>query len=181
MAGKWVELLKEVMPPLARVIVPINLANAPYADLYLNYFKSTALPLGVEVIAAAVDDMAAFESIATAQAREANTGMIPMPSAFMTGHVVEIAAITTRYHLPTIFSNRAFPAAGGLLSYGNDITDNYRRAAALVDRVLKGEKPAELPVQFPVKFELVINSKIAKALGLSIPPTLLATADAVIE
>jgi putative ABC transport system substrate-binding protein len=83
--------------------------------------------------------------------------------------------------LPTIFFNHAFPAAGGLLSYGNDITDNYRRATAVVDRILRGEKPSELPVQFPVKFELVINLKTAKALGLSIPPTLLATADELIE
>jgi putative ABC transport system substrate-binding protein len=181
MAGKWVELLKEVMPPLARAIVPINLATAPYANLYLNYFKSTALPLGVEVIAAPVDDMAAFESIAAVQEREINTGMIPMPSAFMLGHVEEIAAITTRYRLPTIFFNHAFPAAGGLLSYGNDVMDNYRRATAFVDRILRGEKPSELPVQFPVKFELVINLKTAKALGITIPQSMLVAADEVIE
>jgi putative tryptophan/tyrosine transport system substrate-binding protein len=181
MAGKWVELLKEVMPPLARAIVPIQQATAPYANLYLNYFKSTALPLGVEVIAAPADDMSAFEHIAAAQEREVNTGIIPMPSAFMLGHVVEIAAITTRYRLPTIFFNHAFPAAGGLLSYGNDITDNYRRATVFVDRILKGDKPSELPVQFPVKFELVINLKTAKALGITIPQTMLVAADEVIE
>jgi len=181
MAGKWVELLKEVMPSLARTIVPIQQASAPYADLYLNYFKSTALPLGVEVIAASADDMSAFERMAAAQEREVNTGIIPMPSSFMTGHAVEIAAITTRHRLPTIFSNRAFPAAGGLLSYGNDITDNYRRATVFVDRILKGEKPSELPVQFPVKFELVINLKTAKALGITIPQTMLVAADEVIE
>jgi len=181
MAGKWVELLKEVMPPLARAIVPIHPATSPYANLYLNYFKSTALPLGVEVITASVEDMVAFERIAAAQEREVNTGMIPMPGSFMTAHVAEIAAITTRYHLPTIFSNHTFPAAGGLVSYGNDATDNYRRATALVDRILRGEKPSELPVQFPVKFELVINRKTAKTLGLTIPPTLLATADELID
>ena len=181
MAGKWVELLREVVPALARAVVPIHRATSPYANLYLDYFKSTALPLGVEIIAAPADDMAAFEHIAATQEREANTGIIPMPSGFMQGHAAEIAAITTRHRLPTIFSNRAFPAAGGLLSYGNDITDNYRRAAVFVDRILRGEKPSELPVQFPVKFELVINLKTAKAIGLSVPPGLIATADEVIE
>jgi putative ABC transport system substrate-binding protein len=106
---------------------------------------------------------------------------LPIPSAFMLGHVAEIAAITTRYRLPTIFYNHAFPAAGGLLSYGNDVMDNYRRAAVFVDRILRGEKPSDLPVQFPVKFELVINLKTAKALGLSVPPALLATADQIID
>jgi ABC-type uncharacterized transport system substrate-binding protein len=181
MAGKWLELLKEVMPRLARAIVPINLATAPYANLYLEYFKSTALPLGIEVVAAPVDDIAALENTVAIHQREANTGMIPMPSVFMLGHAAEIAGIATRYHLPTIFFNHAFPAAGGLMSYGNDVTENYRRAASFVDRILRGEKPSELPVQFPVKFEFVINLRAAKALALSIPPMLLATADQVIE
>jgi putative tryptophan/tyrosine transport system substrate-binding protein len=181
MAGKWIELLKEVMPSLARAIVPINRATAPYADLYLNHFKSTALPLGVEVIAAPVETVADFENIVAAQEHEVNTGLIPMPSGFMQGYAAEIAAITTRHRLPTVFFNRAFPAAGGLLSYGNDLMDNYRRAAAFVDRILRGEKPSELPVQFPIKFELVINVKTAKALGLNVPSGLIAAADEVIE
>jgi putative ABC transport system substrate-binding protein len=181
MAGKWLELLKEVIPRLARVAVPFNPATAPYADFYLSYFKSTAPTFGVQVIAASIADMAAFESFAAAQASEPNTGVVPMPSAFMSGHIVEIAATMARYRLPALYSVRSFAEAGGLLSYGNDVRDNYRRAATYVDRILKGEKPSELPVQFPVKFELVINLKTAKALGLEVPATLLARADEVIE
>src|SRR5262249_39713453 len=103
------------------------------------------------------------------------------PSAFMNGHPVESAAIMARHRLPAIHTSRAFVEAGGLMSYANDITDNYRRAATYVDKILKGEKPSELPVQFPVKFELVINLKTAKALGLQIPDRLLALADEVVE
>jgi putative ABC transport system substrate-binding protein len=179
MAGKWVELLKEVMPRVARVVVPFNPASAPYADFYLNYFKSTAQSLGVEIIASPVADIAAFESFVAAQAREPNTGLVPMPSAFMTGH--EIVAAITRNNLPAVSFNREFAKAGGLMSYGNDVTDNYRRSATFVDRILKGEKPSDLPVEVPVKFELIVNLKTAKALGLDVPPTLLATADEVIE
>ncbi len=181
MAGKWLELLKEIMPHVARVAVPFDRATAPYADLYLNHFKSTAPSLGLEVIAAPVPDMSAFETFAAAQAREPNTGLVPVPSGFMIAHDIEIAAMMARYRLPAVYFIRAFPEAGGLLSYGNDFTDNWRRAATFVDRILKGEKPSDLPIQFPVKFELVINLKTAKALGLTVPPTLLATADEVIE
>jgi putative ABC transport system substrate-binding protein len=180
-AGKWLELLKEIMPHVARVAVPFDRATAPYADFYLSYFKSTAASLGLEVIAAPVPDMAEFETFVAAQAREPNTGLVPVPSGFMIAHDVQIAALMARYRLPAIFFSRAFTEAGGLLSYGNDFTDNWRRAATFVDRILKGEKPSDLPIQFPVKFDLVINLKTAKALGLTVPPTLLATADEVIE
>ena len=104
-----------------------------------------------------------------------------MPSAFPQGHASEIAALTVRYRLPAAYFNRALVEAGSLMSYGNNISDNYRHAATFVDRILKGEKPGSLPVQFPTKFELAINLKAAKSLGLIIPPTLLATADEVIE
>jgi putative tryptophan/tyrosine transport system substrate-binding protein len=181
MAGKWIEFLKEVMPHLARVVVPYNPATTPYAELYLNYFKSTAPPLGVEVIAAPVADMAAFETVAGAQARESNTGLVLMPSAFMSGYTSEIAALLVKNRLPAIYTSRDFAKDGGLLSYGNDIADNYRRGASFIDRILKGEKPSDLPIEFPVKFALVINLNTAKALGLGIPPKLLATADEVIE
>jgi putative ABC transport system substrate-binding protein len=135
----------------------------------------------VEVIAGPVPDMAAFETFVAAQAREPNTGFAPIPSIFMSGHFTEITALLMRYSLPGIYSLRAYVEAGGLMSYGNDITDNYRRAATFVDKILKGESPSELPVQFPTKFELVINLKTAKALSLAIPPNLLAVADEVIE
>jgi len=180
MAGKWLELLKKIMPHVARVAVPFDRATAPYTDLYLSYFKSTAPSLGLEVISAPVPDMAAFETFVAAQARP-NTGLVPVPSGFMIAHDVEIVAMMARYRLPAIFFIRAFTEAGGLLSYGNDFTDNWRRVATYVDRILKGEKPSNLPIQFPVKFDLVINLKTAQALGLTVPPTLLATADEVIE
>jgi putative ABC transport system substrate-binding protein len=181
MAGKLVALLKEIMPHVARVAIPFNVATSPYADFYLNYFKSTASPLGVEVIAEATYDIAAFETFASAQAREPNTGVVPVPSSFMQIHLIEIAAMMARYRLPTVHFDRAFVEAGGLMSYGNDITDNYRRAATFVDRILKGDKPSDLPVQFPVKFDLAVNLNTAKALGLTVSQTLLATADEVIQ
>jgi putative ABC transport system substrate-binding protein len=181
MAGKWLELLKELMPRLARVAIPFNPATSPYADIYLDYFKKSSLTFGVQVITAPVTDMGAFETFAAAQAREPNTGLIPVPSAFMSGHTIEIAAMMARYRLPAVSYNREITEAGGLLSYGNDITDNYRRAATFVDKILKGEKPSDLPIEFPTKFELVINLKTAKALGLEVPPALLTSATEVIE
>jgi putative tryptophan/tyrosine transport system substrate-binding protein len=180
MAGKWVELLKEAVPHLSRVVVPFNPAATPYADLYLEYFKATAVSIGIEVIVAPVNDLATLDAF-VAQVHDAKTGVIPVPSGFVTGHISEIAAMMSRHNLPSVYFNRALAEAGGLLSYGNDITDNYRKAATFVDRILKGEKPSDLPIQFPTKFELVINLKTAKALGLTIPPRVLAIADEVIE
>jgi putative ABC transport system substrate-binding protein len=181
MAGKWIELLTEVVPHLARVVVPFNPASAPYADLYLNIFRSSAPSFGVDLVSAPVADLDAFEALLAAQAQQLPTALIPMPSGFSTAHVNEIVAMLARHRLPAIYVVRAFAAAGGLMSYGNDILDNYRRAATFVDRILKGEKPSELPVQFPTKFELVINLKAAKMLGLAVPLTLQASADEVIE
>jgi putative tryptophan/tyrosine transport system substrate-binding protein len=129
----------------------------------------------------AVPDLTGFETFVAAQAREPNTGVIPMPSSFATGNVGEMAAIMVQHRLPSLYSIRAFAEAGGLLSYGNDIADNYRRAATFVDRILRGEKPSELPVQFPTKFELAVNLKTAKTLGLQIPQQLLAVPDEVFE
>jgi putative tryptophan/tyrosine transport system substrate-binding protein len=179
MAGKWVELLKEVVPHVARAVVPLNPVAAPYADLYLEYFRSTAQKLGVEIVPAPVTDVAALDQLVTAEARQPNTGFIPMPSGFMIGR--EITAAFVRSNVPAVSFNREFPKDGGLMSYGSDISDNYRRAAVFVDRILKGERPADMPVEMPVKFELVVNLKTAKALGVSIPQDLLATADEVIE
>ena len=181
MTGKWLELLKEIAPRVARVAIFFNPSTAPYAEVYLNPFKAAAASLGVEAIVAPIRDMTELDTVIAAQARYPNGGLIAMPDGFMLAHHAEIASMAARYRLPAVASYRVFAKAGGLLSYGNDILDNYRRAAAYVDRILKGEKPSELPVQFPVKFELVINLKTAKALGLTIPPTLLARADEVIE
>jgi putative tryptophan/tyrosine transport system substrate-binding protein len=181
MAGKWIELLKEVMPRLARVVIPYNPASAPYADLYLNYFKSAALALGVAVITASLADMSELETIAVTQAREPNTGFVLMPSGFMSGYAREIGTLMAQYQIPAVYVSRDFAISGGLLAYGNDIADNYRRAANYIDRILKGEKPGDLPIEFPVKFSLVINLKTAQALGLVVPTHLQQLADEVIE
>jgi putative ABC transport system substrate-binding protein len=181
MVGKWIELLKQVVPDLARVAVPFHSPTTQYADIYLGYFRATAPALGVEIVPAPVQDLAGFHAVVAAQARAPGTALIPIPGGFATGHLSEIAAMTARHRLPAIYSLRAFVEAGGLLSYGNDITDNYRRAAVFVDRILKGEKPSDLPVEFPVKFTLAVNLKTAKSLGLAVPDRLLATADEVIE
>ena len=179
MAGKWIDLLKELVPHLNRVVVPFNPATAPYADLYLDHFRSTAQKFGAEIIPVPVADIAALDQLITAEAPQPNTGFIPMPSAFMIGR--EIASSFTRGKVPVVSFNAQFVRDGGLVSYGNDVSDNYRRSAVFVDRILRGERPADLPVQFPVKFDLVVNLKTARALGLPIPQDLLATADEVIE
>ncbi|MGA7535506.1 MAG: ABC transporter substrate-binding protein [Pseudolabrys sp.] len=181
MAGKWIELLKEVTPRLARVVIPYHPASSPYADLYLNYFNSTAPRLGVAVMTVRLADMSEFETIAATQAREPNTGFVPLPSGFMTGHSREIGALMAQYRIPAISISRDFAVAGGLLAYGNDISDNYRRAAKFIDRILKGEKPGDLPIEFPVKFSLVVNLKTAQVLGLVVPTHLQQLADEVIE
>jgi putative tryptophan/tyrosine transport system substrate-binding protein len=181
MAGKWLELLKEIAPRVARVAFLFNPATAPYAEYYMTPFKAAAASSGVEAIAAPVRDPSELESIVAALAREPNGGLIVMPDIFLTAYRVEITSLVARYRVPGVYPFRLFAEVGGLLSYGNDQVDNYRRAAIYADRVLKGAKPSELPVQAPVKFELVINLKTAKTLGLTVPPTLLARADEVIE
>jgi putative ABC transport system substrate-binding protein len=181
MAGKWLELLKEIAPRVRRVAFFFNPATAPYADYFLKPFKAAAASFVVEAIAAPVHDMSELESVVAAHAREPNGGIIAMPDSFLLAHLAEITSLAARYRLPAIYPYRFFPKFGGLLSYGNDRLDNYRRAATYVDRILKGDKPNELPVQAPVKFELVINLKTAKALGLDVPLFLQQGADEVIE
>jgi putative ABC transport system substrate-binding protein len=181
LGGKWVELLKEIAPRVARVAFLFNPATATYAEYYLNSFKAAASSFAVEAIAAPVHDMSEVESVVAAQAQESNSGLIVMPEAFAITHRVEITSLAARYRLPAIYPYRFFTEIGGLLSYGNDLTDNFRRAANYADRILKGEKPSELPVQSPVKFDLVINLKTARALGLDVPPLLQQRANEVIE
>jgi ABC-type uncharacterized transport system substrate-binding protein len=181
MAGKWLELLKEIAPRVNRVALLFNPATATFAEYYLNPFKAAAASLGVEAIAAPVHDTSELESVAAAQAREPNGGLIVMNEDFTIAHRAEITALAARYRLPAVYPFRFFAELGGLLSYGNDLTDNFRRAATYVDRILKDAKPSELPVQAPVKFELVINLKTAKALGLDVPFLLQQRADEVIE
>ena len=143
--------------------------------------KAAAASLAVQPIVTPVRDPSELESAIVAQAREANGGIVVMPEAFTVAHRAEITSLAARYRLPAVYAYRVFAGLGGLLSYGSDLTDNFRRAATYADRIVKGVKPSELPVQAPVKFELVINMKTAKALGLDISTTVLARADEVIE
>ena len=181
LAGKWLELLKEIAPRIARVALLFNPATAPYAEYYLNPFKAAAASFAVEAIVVPVHDMSELKSAVGVQAREPNGALIVIPDSFMTTHRAEITSLAARHRLPAVYPFRHYTEIGGLLSYGNDQRDNFRRAATYADRILKGEKPSELPIQAPVKFELVINLKTAKTLGLTVPPTLLSRADAVIE
>jgi putative tryptophan/tyrosine transport system substrate-binding protein len=181
MSGKWLELLREMVPHVHRVAFLFNPATAPYFEYYLNPFKDAAQSMGAEPIAAPVHDKAQLESVITAQAQQPNSGLIVMPDSFNINHRREITSLTARSRFPAVYPQRIYTEIGGLLSYGNDPLDNFRRAAIYTDRILRGTKPSELPVQVPVKFELVINLKTAKTLGLEVPPTLLARADEVIE
>jgi putative tryptophan/tyrosine transport system substrate-binding protein len=180
-AGKWLELLKEVAPSVNRAAFLFNPATTPYRDIFLNPFKAAAASFAIQAIAAPVRDRSELETVIAAQAREPNGGLVAMPDSFTDAHRVEITSLAARYRLPAVYPWRFFTEVGGLLSYGVDRTDNWRRAAVYVDRILKGEKPSELPIQAAVKFELVINMKTAKALGLDVPLQLQQRADEVIE
>ena len=180
-AGKWPELLKEIAPRVNTAAFLFNPATTPYRDIYVNPLKAAAASLGLEAIAAPVHDGSELESVVAAQARRPNSSLIVMPDGFMNVHRVEIMSLAARHRLPTVCAWRFFAELGCLLSYGSDQGDHFRLAATYVDRILKGEKPADLPVQAPTKYELVINRKTATALGLVIPDKLLPTADEVIE
>ena len=180
-ASKWLELLKEIAPSVKRAAFLFNPATTPFADIYLNPFKAAAPTFAVEAIAAPVHDASELEAVFAAQARGPNSGMLVMPDGFLNVHRAEIVSLAARYGVPTVYPWRFFPELGGLLSYGNEQRNSFRLAATYVDRILKGETPAELPVQAPVKFELVINMKTAKALGLDVPLHLQQRADKVIE
>jgi putative tryptophan/tyrosine transport system substrate-binding protein len=181
LGSKWLELLKEIAPRVVRVAMLFNPAVAPYAEAFLNPFKAAASSLAVEPIVAPVRDTSMLESVIAAQAGGPNSGLIVMPDTFTDVHRAEIISLAARFGLPAVYPRRPFTELGGLLSYGINQLDSYRRAASYVDRILKGEKPSELPVQAPTKFELVINLKTAKALGLDIPFQLQQRADELIE
>ena len=181
MPTKWLQLLKEIEPHVTRVILLFNPATAPYAEFFVKPLKAAASSNGVDVIAAPVRDTSELESTIAARALEPNSGLIVTPDSFMDVHRAEIAALAARYRMPAVYPFHQFAEVGGLLSYGNNQLDNYRRAAVYVDRILRGAKPSELPVQAPVKFELVINLKTARALGITVPQSLLVRADEVIR
>jgi putative tryptophan/tyrosine transport system substrate-binding protein len=181
MASKWLSLLKEVVPHLTRAAYLFNPATAPYLNYYLTPLKAAAATFGLELIAAPVHDTSEFESVFASQARASNSGLIVLPDGFLNVNRGEIVALAARYRVPAVYPWRFFPEVGGLMSYGPEQRDQFRLAATYVDRILRGTKPSELPVQAPVKFELFINLKAANALGLTMPSNLLAAADQVIE
>jgi putative ABC transport system substrate-binding protein len=177
---KWLELLKEIAPAVTRAAV----LRDPSISAGIGQFaliQSVAPSFGVELSPLDVRDASEIERGVTAFVRGANSGLIVTSSALSAVHRTLIITLAARYQLPAIYSYRYFATDGGLISYGPDPIDQYRRAAGYVDRILKGEKPADLPVQAPTKYELAINLKTASALGLAVPPTLLARADVVIE
>jgi putative tryptophan/tyrosine transport system substrate-binding protein len=178
--GKWLEILKEAAPSTKRVAVILNPEN-PTASGYLGAIEAMAPSLGVQVTPTAGRDAADIEGVMEAFARGPDGGVIVLPDINAFVHRELFVGLAARHRLPAVYPDRLFAAAGGLLSYGVDQINQSREAASYVDRILKGEKPADLPVQAPTKFELVINPKTAKAIGLPVPPTLLARADEMIE
>jgi putative ABC transport system substrate-binding protein len=179
-SAKWLELLKEIAPRVTRAAVVRDPA-IPTGTGQLGAIQSVAPSFGVELSPVDVRDVREIEGTVAAFARGSNGGLIVTASALAVVHREVIITLATRYKLPAVFFLRSFVTDGGLISYGPDSMDQFRRAAGYVDRILKGEKPADLPVQAPTKYELVINLKTARALGLDVPPTLLARADEVIE
>jgi putative ABC transport system substrate-binding protein len=177
---KWLELLKEIAPRVTRAVVLRDSASS-VAGGQLGAIQAVAPSFGMEVIPVGVRDASEVEHDVTAFARSPNGGLIVTGSAGALVHRDLIITLAARHRLPAVYTDRTFVTGGGLISYGPDRIEHFRRAAGYVDRILKGEKPADLPVQAPTKYELVINLKTAKALGLEVPPMLLARADEVIE
>jgi len=180
LGGKWVSLLKEITPGLARVAVIQNPGDQTSSE-YSGAIKAAAQSVGLQTITDDARDDTEIERIIETLARQPNGGLIVLPGVFTFVHLKAIVASAAQHRLPAVYPYQYFIAGGGLMSYGIETTDLYRRAASYVDRILKGEKPADLPVQAPIRFQLVINLKTAKTLSLTIPPTLIARADEVIE
>jgi putative tryptophan/tyrosine transport system substrate-binding protein len=181
LSGKWLELLKQIAPGVTRAAVLRDPALTSGVGQFA-VIQSVAPSFGVEVSAVNVRDADEIErAVAAFAARSPNGGLILSSSALAVRHRELVIALAARHKLPTVYYRRYYVTSGGLISYGYDLLDQYRQAAGYVDRILKGEKPADLPVQAPTKYELVINLKTAKALGLEVPPMLLARADEVIE
>jgi putative tryptophan/tyrosine transport system substrate-binding protein len=180
LTAKWLELLKQIAPGVTRAAV-LRESALPAGIGQFAVIQYVALSVGVEVSPVNVSDAPEIERAIAAYARQPNGGLIVTASALAAVHRDLIVTLAARHKLPAVYSQRHYAAAGGLISYGADFIDQHRRAAGYVDRILKGEKPADLPVQAPTKYELVINLKTAKALGLEVPPSLLARADEVIE
>jgi putative ABC transport system substrate-binding protein len=181
MGGKWLQLLKEIAPRMARAVILFHPPTAPFAGSFQEPIEIAARSLSVEAFINAVSNDVEIANAIDSSARYPNSGLIVIPSIFMTVRRGMIAGLAARSGLPAIYPFRYYATSGGLMAYGVDVMELFRRSASYVDRILKGERPSDLPVQQPTKFELVINLKTAKALGLDVPPTLLARADEVIE
>ena len=179
--GKWLALLKEAAPEVSRISLLFNPETAPFAEGYLNSAQAAAQMLGATVISAPCGNDADIQGAFAARAREGDGGIIGIADTFVADHRDLIIALATQHRLPAIYGNPIFALSGGLMVYSPDYADIYRRAAGYVDRILKGEKAADLPVQAPTKYKTVVNLKTAKALGLQIPASVLGRADEVIE
>jgi putative tryptophan/tyrosine transport system substrate-binding protein len=180
LAGKWLELLSEIAPGLKRAAIMFN-PNAIAASMQMPLLETAARSLKVESIIAPVHSDVDIETAIIRLGREPGGGLVVLPGAFTLLHRAPIISAAARNNVPAVYPNSAVVRDGGLLSYGVDRVDIFRRAAAYVDRILRGEKPGDLPVQFPVKYEMAVNLKTAKALGLTVPPSILLRADEVIE
>jgi putative ABC transport system substrate-binding protein len=179
--SKWLEALKHVAPAVTRVALIFNPDTAPFAHLFWQPVEAAAPSFDVEPMQAPVRDIGEIEHTIAAFARYASGGLMVLPDVSTTNHRDLIIALAARHRLPAVYPYRYFATSGGLMSYGSDLADIYRRAASYVDRILKGAVPGDLPVQAPTKFEFVINLKTANALGLTVPPRWLGRADEVIE
>jgi putative ABC transport system substrate-binding protein len=181
MGGKWLETLKEAAPTIKRAALLHNPQTAPFGQSFVEVISTAAPSLQIEPVATPVQDSTELATKVAAFAGRPDGGLIVLPDLFNTTHREEIVALAARHRLPAVYPFRYFAVSGGLISDGVDTSDLFRRAASYVDRILKGAKVGDLPVQGPTKFELVVNLKTAKALGLELPATLLARADEVIE
>jgi putative ABC transport system substrate-binding protein len=180
LAGKWLELLTEIAPGLKRAAIMFN-PDTALVSSYVPSFETAARSLKISPITAPVHSDVEIETAIIALGRELGGGLVVMPGVFATARRMPIILAAARNNVPVVYSQSFFARAGGLLSYGVDQVDTWRRAASYIDRILRGTKPAELPVQLPTKFELVVNLKTAKALGLTVPQSILLSADEVIE
>jgi putative ABC transport system substrate-binding protein len=179
--GKWMELLKEIAPRTTRVALLSNPETSPQLQFYMPSIKATASSVAVEVSVAPVHAKEEIEAVIAAQARALGGGLIVMPDPFTNANAEMIVALAARHRVPAIYNDPFHVGLGGLIAYGTDFAELFRQAAEYIDRMLKGAKPGELPIQQPTKYELVINLKTAKALGLTIPESVLSLADRVIE
>jgi putative ABC transport system substrate-binding protein len=181
LGGKWLELLSEIAPGLKRAAIMFNPDTAPASAYYMSSLETAARSLKVVPITAPVRSDVEIETTIIALGREPGGGLIVMPDIFTVVHRAPIILAAARNNVPAVHPYSYFARDGGLLSYGNDVVDVFRRVASYVDRILRGEKPGDLPVQLPVKYEMVVNLKTAKALGLTVPPSILVRATEVIE